>query len=74
MSDIPLDARANETKTLTGKDPRSLAAAALYIACQETNEKRGQQVIAKAAGITDVTLRNRCRGLKNALKDMRTLS
>ena len=71
---IKIIEKANETKTLTGKDPRSLAAAALYIACQETNEKRGQQVIAKAAGITDVTLRNRCRGLKNALKDMRTLS
>jgi transcription initiation factor TFIIB len=59
--------KANERKALTGKDPRGLAAAALYMACQETGEKRVQRVIAEAAGTTEVTLRNRYRGLKQAL-------
>ena len=60
--------KADEMRELTGKDPRGLAAAALYMACQETGEKRVQRVIAKAAGTTEVTLRNRYRGLKNALE------
>ena len=64
--------KADEIKALTGKDPRGLAAAALYMACQETKEKRVQRVIAKAAGTTEVTLRNRYRGLKQALDDMET--
>ena len=59
--------KANEKKALTGKDPRGLAAAALYMACQETGEKRVQRLIAKSAGTTEVTLRNRYRGLKDAL-------
>lgn len=62
--------KADELKELTGKDPRGLAAAALYMACQETKEKRVQRVIAKAAGTTEVTLRNRYRGLKEALDEM----
>jgi transcription initiation factor TFIIB len=62
--------KADENKALTGKDPRGLAAAALYMACQETREKRVQRVIAKAAGTTEVTLRNRYRGLKQALDRM----
>ena len=64
--------KADEIKALTGKDPRGLAAAALYMACQETKEKRVQRVIAKAAGTTEVTLRNRYRGLKEALTVMET--
>ncbi|MCB2172181.1 transcription initiation factor IIB [archaeon] len=64
--------KADEIKALTGKDPRGLAAAALYMACQETKEKRVQRVIAKAAGTTEVTLRNRYRGLKQALDQMET--
>ena len=62
--------KADEIKALTGKDPRGLAAAALYMACQETTEKRVQRLIAKAAGTTEVTLRNRYRGLKEALNEM----
>jgi transcription initiation factor TFIIB len=43
------------------------------MACQETKEKRVQRVIAKAAGTTEVTLRNRYRGLKEALNDLNVL-
>jgi len=62
--------KAEENKALTGKDPRGLAAAALYMACQETKERRVQRVIARAAGTTEVTLRNRYRGLREALEQL----
>jgi transcription initiation factor TFIIB len=62
--------KAAEKKGLTGKDPRGLAAAALYMACQENNDRRVQRVIAEAAGTTEVTLRNRYRGLKEVLDDL----
>ncbi len=49
---------------LVGKDPRGLAAAALYMACLENDDKRIQKEVARAAGTTEVTLRNRLRGLE----------
>jgi len=61
--------QANERRGLTGKDPRGLAAAALYKACIETHEKRIQKDIAAAAGTTEVTLRNRLRGIESLLHD-----
>lgn len=65
--------KADKKKALTGKDPRGLAAAALYMACQENNDRRVQREIAQAAGTTEVTLRNRYRGLKEVLDEMPTL-
>lgn len=59
--------RAEKVRTTAGKDPMGLAAAALYIACVINNEKRTQKVIADAAGVTEVTIRNRYKGLKDAL-------
>jgi transcription initiation factor TFIIB len=59
--------RAEKIRTTAGKDPMGLAAAALYIACMLNNEKRTQKVIADAAGVTEVTIRNRYKGLKDAL-------
>jgi transcription initiation factor TFIIB len=59
--------RAEKERTTAGKDPMGLAAAALYIACVLNNEKRTQKVIADAAGVTEVTIRNRYKGLKDAL-------
>ncbi len=60
--------RAEKLKTTAGKDPMGLAAAALYIACVLNNERRTQKMIADAAGVTEVTIRNRYKGLKKALK------
>ena len=51
-----------------GKDPMGLAATVLYISCLDTGEHRTQKDIAQAAGITDVTLRNRFKDLKNKLE------
>lgn len=59
--------RAKNLQALSGKDPRGLAAAALYMACVETDDKRVQKDIAAAAGTTEVTLRNRLRGLEITL-------
>jgi len=56
--------RAKRLQGLSGKDPRGMAAAALYKACIDTNDKRVQKEVAEAAGTTEVTLRNRLRGLE----------
>jgi transcription initiation factor TFIIB len=50
-----------------GKDPMGMAAAALYIACLQNNEKITQKDIAEAAGVTEVTVRNRYKALKKQL-------
>ncbi len=58
---------AKARKLTAGKDPMGLAAASLYIACQLNNENKTQKAIANAAGVTEVTIRNRYKGLKQAL-------
>ncbi len=61
--------RAQERYGLSGKDPRGVVAAALYWACVENGERRIQKEVATAAGTTEVTLRNRLRGLMKTLGD-----
>jgi transcription initiation factor TFIIB len=65
---VELLEKAEKKRTTAGKDPMGLAAAALYIACVMNEEKRTQKMIADAAGVTEVTIRNRYKGLKEALK------
>jgi transcription initiation factor TFIIB len=60
--------RAIESRTSAGKDPMGLAAAALYVACVLESENKTQKDIAEAAAVTEVTIRNRYKGLKTALK------
>jgi transcription initiation factor TFIIB len=52
---------------LAGKDPTGLAAAALYIASLDAGAKITQKEISQAAGITEVTVRNRFKNLKKQL-------
>jgi len=59
---------AKRKRVSAGKDPMGLAAAALYIACMQANEKKTQKDIADAAGVTEVTVRNRYKTLKRQLK------
>jgi transcription initiation factor TFIIB len=60
--------QAEEKGIVAGMDPMGLAAAALYIASSVLeNERKTQKDIAEAAGVTEVTLRKRYRGLKDAL-------
>jgi transcription initiation factor TFIIB len=51
-------------KMTAGKDPMGLVAAALYIACVMNDEKRTLKMIADAAGVTEVTIKKRCEGLR----------
>jgi len=60
--------RAKELKVSAGKDPLGLAAAALYLACMASGEKKTQKDIAQAANVTEVTVRNRYKTLKRQLK------
>jgi transcription initiation factor TFIIB len=46
-----------------GKDQMGLAASILYIACKETGERKPQKIMASAAGVTEVTIRNRVKDL-----------
>jgi transcription initiation factor TFIIIB Brf1 subunit/transcription initiation factor TFIIB len=59
---------ARKRRAAAGKDPMGLAAAALYIACLQDNEKKTQKDIADAASVTEVTVRNRYKTLKRQLK------
>ena len=55
-------------KTLTaGKDPLGLAASILYLASKETGEIKTQLHMARASGVTEVTIRNRIRALSKDL-------
>ena len=56
--------KAKQKEMVAGKDPTGLAAAALYLASLKTEENVGQRTLAKASGITEVTIRNRCKHLK----------
>jgi transcription initiation factor TFIIB len=58
---------AKKKRLSAGKDPVGMAAAALYISCQQNSEKITQKDIAEAAGVTEVTVRNRYKVLKNQL-------
>jgi transcription initiation factor TFIIB len=58
---------ARRKRVAAGKDPVGLAAAALYIACLQHNERKTQKDIAEAAGVTEVTVRNRYKDLEKQL-------
>ena len=61
--------KAEENKTSAGKNPMGLAATALYLSCVKNGENKTQLDLAGAANITEVTIRNRCKGLKELLKN-----
>ncbi|MCY3410475.1 MAG: transcription initiation factor IIB [Candidatus Heimdallarchaeota archaeon] len=58
---------ARKNKLDVGKSPMSVAAAAIYLACLRTGERRTQQQVAEAAQTTPVTLRNRFRAISKNL-------
>ncbi len=53
---------------VTGRDPRGLAAAAIYIASILTDHRVTQREIARTAGVTEVTVRNRYKELVSRLE------
>jgi transcription initiation factor TFIIB len=67
---LELMEQAQKKNILVGKDPVSIAASILYLvnlAEGQQNSPRTQAEIAKAAGITEVTLRNRSKELRKNL-------
>ncbi|WP_048192338.1 transcription initiation factor IIB [Pyrolobus fumarii] len=60
--------QAKKKGLTAGKDPAGLAAAAIYIAALKLGERRTQKEIAAAAGVTEVTVRNRYKELAQKLK------
>ena len=58
--------KTQERKESAGKDPMGLAAAALYLSCVKNETPVTQRDIAVASGVTEVTIRNRYKGLKDA--------
>ena len=50
-----------------GKDPKGLAAAALYLAAKSSEERKTQKEIAEFAHITEVTLRTRAKQIRKFL-------
>lgn len=58
---------AQKKNAAVGKDPMGMAASALYIASLAAGEEKTQSDIAKAAGVTEVTVRNRSKELRKML-------
>ena len=60
-------AKARHLGVAAGKDPVGLAASALYVASTLSGEEKTQRDIARAAGVTEVTIRNRYKSLRTAI-------
>jgi transcription initiation factor TFIIB len=61
--------QAKKCGIVAGKDPMGIAAAALYLACISIGETKSQKDISIASGVTEVTIRNRCAGLRKMLNE-----
>lgn len=56
--------KAKKQKLISGKGPTGAAAAALYLSAKMAGEKKTQKEVSEAANVTEVTIRNRYRELK----------
>jgi len=59
--------KAKKMDITSGKGPTGVAAAAIYIACVLTGEKRTQREVASIVNVTEVTIRNRYKELVEKL-------
>jgi len=64
---LDLLSKVAEKEISAGKNPMGLAAAVLYLSCVKNGERKNQADMAKAAGITAVTIRNRVESLRKEL-------
>jgi transcription initiation factor TFIIB len=71
---LELMGQAQKKNLAVGKDPISIAASILYIVNLSERKPKTQAEIAKAAGITEVTVRNRSRELRKKLDTRYVLS
>jgi len=59
--------QASEKEFTDGRGPTGLVAAAIYIASILCRDRRTQSEIAKVAGVTEVTIRNRYHEMAEGL-------
>jgi len=64
---IEIIKRATEKELTTGRGPIGIAAAAIYIAAILSGESCSEEEIAKVAGTTEITIRNRYKELSKVL-------
>jgi transcription initiation factor TFIIB len=64
---LELMEQARKKNILVGKDPTGMAASILYLVNLTTKSPRTQGEIASAAGVTEVTVRNRSKELRKKL-------
>jgi transcription initiation factor TFIIB len=64
---LELMEQAQKKHVIVGKDPISMAASVLYLVNLLEKKPRTQAEIAKAAGVTEVTVRNRSKELRKKL-------
>ena len=55
---------AGRVRVPSGKDPRGIAAAILYLVCAREGDHRSQEAIGKIAGVTTVTMRGRAKEIQ----------
>jgi len=65
-----ITAQAHAKNLCSKRNPQSIAAAAIYMACQIEDRKKTQIEISKASGLTEVTLRKVHKELTTNLHDM----
>ncbi|MEM0371373.1 MAG: transcription initiation factor IIB [Ignisphaera sp.] len=63
--------KARELGITAGRDPAGIAAASVYIAALINDERRTQKEVAAAAGVTEVTVRNRYKELTKVLNTLK---
>ena len=61
-------AQAKEKEMLSGLSPISVAATTLYLAALKEGERKTQKEVADTTGITEATLRSRCKDFMRDLK------
>ena len=59
--------KEKDAEGFAGKDPYGIAAAVLYVVSRKHNETKSQRKISQAAGVTEVTVRNRVQGLNKSI-------
>lgn len=64
---LELMEQAQKKNVIVGKDPISMAASIIYLVNLSERKPRTQAEIAKAAGVTEVTVRNRSKELRKKL-------
>jgi len=53
------------TPAYSGKNPKSILAAVIYISAKGCGEQIAQREVANQIGVTETTIRKRCKGIKN---------